>query len=312
MLIFGVVVVGLLATCLYLLFRPRRRSVQTRISEFVSLADPSDAAKLAGSTLPDRFIVSTEESLETSRWWKRFVEEVELAEVKMKPASIAIWTLLVTVAVMWLFAIVFTTAGLLLGLIVPFVVWGSIRRLVERKRSAFAEQLPDNLAVLASALRAGHSFVGALSVVVEDAPEPARTEFRRVVADERLGMQLEDALEMVAKRMNSEDLRQVGLVAVLQRETGGSTAEVLERVVDTVRERQDLRRLVRSLTAAGRMSRWVVSGLPLVLIAAIGLLNPNYLKPLFQHTSGRVMVVFAALLVISGSYVIKRIVDIKV
>jgi tight adherence protein B len=112
--------------------------------------------------------------------------------------------------------------------------------------------------------------------------------------------------------MNSEDLKQVGLVAVLQRESGGSTAEVLERVVDTVRERQELRRLVRTLTAAGRMSRWVVSGLPLVLIGAIALLNPGYLKPLFEHTSGRVMVVFAALLVISGSYVIKRIVDIKV
>jgi tight adherence protein B len=311
MLVFGAVVIGLLAGCLFLLFRPRHRSVQNRVAEFVSLADPSDGAKL-GSALPDRFIVSTEQSLEGSRWWKRFVEEVELAEIKMKPAYIALWTLFVTVALMWLFAVVFTFAGLVLALIVPFIVWGAIRRLVERKRSLFAEQLPDNLAVLASALRAGHSFVGALSVVVEDAPEPAQSEFRRVVADERLGVQLENALEVVARRMNSEDLKQVGLVAVLQRESGGSTAEVLERVVDTVRERQELRRLVRTLTAAGRMSRWVVSGLPLVLIGAIALLNPGYLKPLFEHTSGRVMVVFAALLVISGSYVIKRIVDIKV
>lgn len=312
MLVFGVLVIGLLGTCLFLLLRPPHRSVQTRIGEFVSLADPSDAAQLGGAGLPDRLFVSTEQSLETSRWWKRFVEEVELAEIKMKPAYIAMWTLLVTVALMWLFAVVFTFAGLVLALLVPFIIWGVIRRKVERKRSLFAEQLPDNLAVLASALRAGHSFVGALSVVVEDAPEPAQTEFRRVVADERLGMPLETALEVVAERMNNEDLKQVGLVAVLQRESGGSTAEVLERVVDTVRERQELRRLVRTLTAAGRMSRWVVSGLPLVLIGAIALLNPGYLKPLFQHTSGRIMVVFAALLVISGSYVIKRIVDIKV
>jgi len=311
MLVFAVLVIGLLAGCLLLLFRPRHRSVQTRVADFVSLADPADGVKL-GTGLPDRLLVSTEQSLKTTKWWTRFVEEVQLAEIKMKPAYIVIWTLLVTVALMWLFAIVFTFAGLVLALLVPFIVWGSIRRLVERKRSQFAEQLPDNLAVLASALRAGHSFVGALSVVVEDAPEPARAEFRRVVADERLGMPLEDALEVVVKRMNSEDLKQVGLVAVLQRETGGSTAEVLERVVETVRERQELRRLVRTLTAAGRMSRWVVSGLPLVLIGAIALLNPGYLKPLFEHTSGRVMVVFAALLVVAGSYVIKRIVDIKV
>jgi tight adherence protein B len=117
---------------------------------------------------------------------------------------------------------------------------------------------------------------------------------------------------VVVVRMNNQDLSQVALVAVLQRETGGSTAEVLERVVETVRERQELRRLIRTLTAAGRMSRWVVSSLPVVLVLAISFLNPNYLKPLFAHTSGRILLVFAALLVISGSLVIKRIVDIKV
>jgi tight adherence protein B len=213
---------------------------------------------------------------------------------------------------MWLLAVFFTFAGLLLGFIVPFTVWGVIRRKVEHKRQQFAEQLPDNLAVLASAIRAGHSFVGALSVVVEDAPEPARSEFRRVVADEQLGRPLEDALEVVVVRMNNRDLEQVALVAVLQRETGGSTAEVLERVVETVRERMELRRLVRTLTAAGRMSRWVVSFLPLVLLLAIWILNPSYLDPLTSQTSGRILLVFAALLVICGSLVIKRIVDIKV
>jgi len=166
--------------------------------------------------------------------------------------------------------------------------------------------------VLASAIRAGHSFVGALSVVVDDAPEPARSEFRRVVADEQLGRPLEDALEVVVVRMQNRDLEQVALVAVLQRETGGSTAEVLERVVETVRERMELRRLVRTLTAAGRMSRWVVSFLPLVLLLAIWVLNPSYLHPLTSQTSGRILLVFAALLVICGSLVIKRIVNIKV
>jgi tight adherence protein B len=166
--------------------------------------------------------------------------------------------------------------------------------------------------VLASAIRAGHSFVGALSVVVNDAPEPARSEFQRVVADEQLGRPLDEALEVVVERMRNQDLAQVALVAALQRETGGSTAEVLERVVETVRDRQELRRLVRTLTAAGRMSRWVVSFLPLVLVVAIWILSPSYLDPLFSHTSGRILFVFATVLVITGSMVIKRIVDIKV
>ncbi len=311
MIVFSVLIVALLGATLIVLFMPRRRTVQRRLAEFVSLAQTSDGKKI-GSAFPERVIVNTEKSLEGSRWWKRFVEEVELSDIKMKPAHIAIWTLLATVLIMWLFAIVFTTAAIVLGLLVPLIVWAAIRRKVESKRSQFAEQLPDNLAVLASALRAGHSFIGALSVVVEDAPEPTRSELRRVVADEQLGLPLEAALDVVVKRMKSDDLGQVALVAVLQRETGGSTAEVLDRVVETVRERQEVRRLVRTLTAAGRFSRWVVTFLPVALIVIISLLAPDYLKPLFTHTSGRILIVFAALLVIGGSLVIKKIVDIKV
>jgi tight adherence protein B len=311
MLVFGVLAVGLVAFCVLLLLMPRRRTLQRRLAEFVSLAEASDGSSIGGA-FQTGFINSTEKSLEGSQWWDRFVQEVELAEIRMKPAYIAIWTLIGTVVLMWLLAVFFTFAGLLLGFIVPFTVWGVIRRKVEHKRQQFAEQLPDNLAVLASAIRAGHSFVGALSVVVDDAPEPARSEFRRVVADEQLGRPLEEAIEVVVVRMKNRDLEQVALVAILQRETGGSTAEVLERVVDTVRERMELRRLVRTLTAAGRMSRWVVSFLPLVLLLAIWILNPSYLDPLLSQTSGRVLLVFAALLVVCGSLVIKRIVDIKV
>jgi len=311
MIVVSVFAVGLVAFCLFLLLMPRRRTFQKRLAEFVSMAEASDGGSIGGA-LQTGFLNTTEKSLEGAKWWGRFVEEVELAEIRMKPAYIAIWTLIGTVLVMWLLAVFFTFAGLLLGLIVPFTVWGIIRRKVEHKRQQFAEQLPDNLAVLASAIRAGHSFVGALSVVVDDAPEPARSEFRRVVADEQLGRPLEDALEVVVVRMQNRDLEQVALVAVLQRETGGSTAEVLERVVETVRERMELRRLVRTLTAAGRMSRWVVSFLPLVLLLAIWVLNPSYLHPLTSQTSGRILLVFAALLVICGSLVIKRIVNIKV
>ena len=311
MIVFSVFAVGLVAFCVFLMLVPKQRTLQKRLSEFVSLAQPSDGKSLGGN-LPQGVVANAEGSLEEARWWKRFNEEVELAEIQMSPSHILIWTLAGTIAVMWIGAIFFTYAALLLGFFVPIAVWGVIRRKVERKRRLFAEQLPDNLAVLASAIRAGHSFVGALSVVVEDAPEPAQSEFRRVVADEQLGRPLEDALEVVVVRMQNKDLAQVALVAVLQRETGGSTAEVLERVVETVRDRQELRRLIRTLTAAGRMSRWVVSLLPVALLLVIAILSPKYLKPLFAHTSGRILLVFAALLVICGSLVIKRIVDIKV
>jgi tight adherence protein B len=311
MIVFSILVVGLVAFCVFVLLAPRQRSLRKRLAEFVSLAKPVERRSV-GSAFSSSVVDTTQKSLQGRKWWARFREEVEIAEIEMNPVHILFWTALVTVALMWVFAVFFTFAAALLGLFVPVAVWGFIRRAAERKRAAFGDQLPDNLAVLASALRAGHSLVGALSVVVEDAPEPARSEFRRVVADEQLGRPLDEALEVVAHRMKNTDLRQVALVASLQRETGGSTSEVLDRVVETVRERQELRRLVKTLTAAGRMSRWVVTFLPVGLIAGIALLNPGYLKPLFTHTSGRILFVLAALLVIGGSMVIKRIVDIKV
>src|SRR2546430_4955152 len=188
---------------------------------------------------------------------------------------------------MWLLGTVVTAFLGLLGLAVPFLVRGFILFKIERKRRAFGDQLPDNLDVVASGLRAGHSLVGGLSLVVNDAAEPSRSEFRRVVADEQLGVPLEDALSVVARRMKSRDVEQVALVSSLQRETGSNSAEVLDRVIESIRERSALRRLVRGLTAQGRLSRWVVSLLPVGLLLVITLVNPTYMKPLFTHSSGR-------------------------
>ena len=137
-------------------------------------------------------------------------------------------------------------------------------RTLKRRRKRFAEQLPDALQVIASALRTGHSFAGALAVVVESASEPMKSEMQRVVADEQLGVPIQDSLGVVAERMASRDLEQLALVAQLQREAGGDAAEVIDRVAETVRERFDLKRLIETLTMQGRMSRWIVSALPVV------------------------------------------------
>jgi tight adherence protein B len=112
--------------------------------------------------------------------------------------------------------------------------------------------------------------------------------------------------------MDSKDLEQVALVATLQRETGGNTAEVLERVTETIRDRLELRRMVQSLTAQGRMSRWVLTGLPLLLLAAITVLNPTYIRPLYTEPLGQLVLGVAAVMVFCGSLVIGKIVDIKV
>ena len=133
-----------------------------------------------------------------------------------------------------------------------------------------------------------------------------------MVADEQLGIPLEDALQTVARRMDNRDIEQVALVSSLQRETGGNAAEVLDRVIENIRERQGLRRLVRTLTAQGRLSRWIVSALPVGLLLLISAINPAYMKPLFHHTSGKVILAVGAIMIVAGSLVIKKIVEIKI
>jgi tight adherence protein B len=301
----------LLVGALLALFNPRKATLRKRMANFVSMPAADEHARRS-TLLTEKVLAGAEKSLERTRWWSRFKEELEIAEIRVSPVQIVVLTVLVTGIVLWFLYVV---GGLLfapLAFFLPFIVRAVIKRKLARRRKLFSEQLPDNLQVLSSALRAGHSFVGALSVVVDDSPPPSREEFQRVIADEQLGVPLQDALDEVARRMDNRDLEQVSLVAALQRETGGNTAEVLDRVTDTIRERFELRRLVKTLTAQGRMSRWVVSALPVVLLSVITLINPGYMEPLYTTGVGRALLVGAGLMVVFGSLVIGRIVNIKV
>jgi tight adherence protein B len=313
MVLVAFLVAALVALGVMLVVSSRTRGTfRKRMAQFVSLPEVAEEERPT-ALLTDRVEEGTERLLGRTPWWGRFLDELELAGITWSPRRIVLFTFIGTFLFIWFLSVI---SGSLLvamiGLIVPFGVRGLIRRKVARKRQLFMEQLPDNLQVLSSALRAGHSFVGALSVVVEDAPDPSRSEFRRVIADEQLGVSLEDALHVVVERMDNRDLEQVALVAAVQRSSGGNTAEVLDRVTETIRERFELRRTVKTLTAQGRMSRWVVSILPLFLLVVISLINPHYMHVLYSSSGGRVALVVAAIMVISGSLVIKRIVNIKV
>ena len=311
MLIICLFVAALVGGGLFALLRPQGSTVRRRLSDFVSTTGQA-TEQPRREPLASRLFEGTEQSLERTQWWQAFKEGLELADIRIPPVQLLVGTLVLTLLFIW--ALATFVAGILglVGLAVPFAVRGLIMYKIEKKRRAFGDQLPDNLDVVASGLRAGHSLVGGLSLVVNDAAEPSKSEFQRVVADEQLGVPLEDALSVVARRMKSRDVEQVALVSSLQRETGSNSAEVLDRVIESIRERAALRRLVRSLTAQGRMSRWVVTFLPVGLLLAISAINPTYMRPLFTHTSGRVVLTIGAIMIISGSLLIKKIVNIKV
>ena len=301
----------LLALAVGALFSRRKRGLVSRISAFVSVAQ-SDDPKAPRTSLSELMSGGAEKSLERFAWWSRFREEVEIAKIKIHPTHIVLVTAFATVTAVSLVYVLGGAIFAVLALGVPWVTRTLVQRQLRRQRKLFAAQLPDNLQVLGSALRAGHSFVGALSVVVDDSAEPSRSEFRRVIADERLGVPLETTLDVVARRMGNRDVEQVSIVAALQRMSGGNSAEVLDRVAETVRERGQIRRMVQTLTAQGRMARWVITSIPVVLLGAFAMLNPEYMSPLFNETMGRFLLVFSAVMITIGSLVIKRIIEIKI
>jgi tight adherence protein B len=309
MVVLALLAASVVALLLIGLLQPRQSGLPKRMAEFVSVpglqsherrtaAGGAEAGN--GSTVQPGFLARLDETL-------------EIAQIRTSAATLVVGTIAAT-ALVFLFLDLLTGSPwwALLALLVPLGVREFVSRKLSRRRKAFAEQLPDSLQVISAALRSGQSFAGALAVVVESSADPMKSEMQRVVADEALGVPLEQAVAVVVKRMDSRDLEQVALVAQLQRDAGGNAAEVVDRVAETIRERFELRRLINTLTIQGRISRWIVSLLPVALLLLLSVINPHYLHPLVAHTAGKALLVFAAVLVVSGSYVIKKIVDIKV
>jgi tight adherence protein B len=299
--LFGAAVVAFL---LIAILQPKRSNLPARMAEFVSIRE---LQRDKGETAAD------EEGAERKDWWTRFEETLEIAEIKMEPEWIVAGTITGTLLTFLLIYLATNSVWwALLAFVIPYLVREWVLRTLARRRNKFAEQLPDALQVIGSALRSGHSFAGALAVVVESASEPMKSEMQRVVADEQLGIPIQDSLNVVAKRMASRDVEQLALVAQLQREAGGDSAEVIDTVAATVRERFDLKRLIQTLTMQGRMSRWIVSALPIVVILAVKLENPNYFHPLTSTLGGRIILILAAAWAVAGSFAIKKIVEIEV
>jgi tight adherence protein B len=178
-------------------------------------------------------------------------------------------------------------------------------------RGKFADQLPTALQDMAGAMRGGRSFSGALNAVIDGAPEPIRGEFEQVVGDEQLGRPIEVSLNAVADRMHSEDMQQVGLVAVLHRQSGSSVAEALEHVAEGARERAELLRELASLTGQAKLTSRLLTGLPIVLFIALTAISPQYARPLTHTVGGIVVIVFCSLLITLGWWVMRRIVRVE-
>jgi len=205
--------------------------------------------------------------------------------------------------------LVLSLAVVLLATVGPIV---ALALAISSRRSRFEEQLPDILNMVAGSLRGGWGVQQALGLVVQQAGPPAAPEFRRVDAETRLGMPLEQSLQRMADRVESQDFQAAVTAISIQREVGGNLAEVLDIVAATIRERAALARHVSSLTAESRLSAYILIGLPFLILAVLFLVNPTYLMPLLTTSAGLVIAVIGGLLLVIGIVWITRVSKVEV
>jgi tight adherence protein B len=314
LIIFACAVAQLLGLALFVLLatRLRRTGLRNRVGAFTAsgVTEVLEHAGLSSS----RILRSIERFLSGRKWWERFQSDVEISGIGREAIELVALAGIATIVASVLLGIALGTPVISLLVLVmgPLALNSVVKARLSKQRALFAEQLPTHLQELASTMRAGHSLVSGITSMVKSAAEPSRTEWARVVADEQLGMPLEEAMRPMARRMDSEDIGQVTLVAALHHRTGGNMAEVLERVADSVRERSELLRELRSLTAQARLSRWVVTALPPVVAGLVAVINPNYMRPLFETSTGVTLLLMAAGLIIAASLVMRAITNIKV
>lgn len=205
----------------------------------------------------------------------------------------------------FLFALV--TAG-----VAVFIPWGYLSLRKKRRIRDFERQLPDALDMIARALKAGHALTGGFQMVAMEFAEPARTEFRKTLDEVNFGVSYEDALRNMTERFDNPDLKFFVLSVIIQRQSGGNLAEILEKIGSLIRERFKLYGKVRTLTGEARISAVILCLLPFFIATVIYVLNREYLEILFREPVGQIMAGVSAVMMILGMLAMRRMVNIEV
>jgi tight adherence protein B len=235
---------------------------------------------------------------------------LHLAGIETEPGVFALRVVLAAL-VLTIVGFIISPVLAIVGLVAPFLGARMIVSAMGRKRQeAFAAQLPDVLQLLIASLRSGHSLPQALDAMVSESDQPARSEFERMLIEARLGQDFHAAMRATAERMGSEDLEWVASAVEINREAGGNLAEVLSNVNETVRGRYRLRRLIKTLTAEGRISLKVLTIIPLAAFAVRSLFDQKFRDVMF-HGIGPMVLAYGAASLLLGWVIVRRLIAVK-
>lgn len=305
-------VVGLAMTLL-----GERSVVEERLGRYaegqvVSTAG-DEAKKQRGSIIADYL----ERAGEGSDLFTNLSRDLARADLKLRPAEyIAVMVISIIISGVIGFIIssslIFAFIGMVVGAFLPRMY---VKRQEKNRLKKFDNQLSDMLNLMVNGLRAGFSTLQAMEAVSRELPPPINEEFHRVVQEMQLGIMMEDALDHLLRRINSEDLDLVITAVNVQREVGGNLAEILDSISFTIRERVRIKGEIQALTAQGRATAWVISAMPIALTALLFLINRSYIMQFFNpetRSCGIPIIVLAAVMIITGFIATQKIVDIDI
>ena len=314
-IIFVAVAVGLL---LFAFLGSGESSVEERLSRYTELTAPVDTEspkeeKAKSSPITDYL----DRSFSQSDWFEGISKDLAQADLKLRPTEyiflIVIASLGTGVLAGFLFgSIIFGVIGAVGGIFIPGLY-------VSRKKNGrlhqFEAQLADMLNLSVNSLRAGYSVIQALESVSKEMPNPTNVEIRRVVQEVQIGLTLDTALENLLRRMSSPDLKLIVTAINIQREVGGNLAEILDTISHTIRERVRIKGEIRVLTSQQTVTGYLIGFLPFALAGFLYLDNRKYIMRFFDpdtRTCGIPMVICGLLLIVSGFFIISKIVSIEV
>jgi tight adherence protein B len=307
---------GLLVFAIALLSAKETNTLDDALLQYTSggfMDNDDNDGGMAQTAFLQRAVQVTENFAEKQGFLTKVEGKLERADLPLRAAE-AIFFCAAIIVILGLVTVFL--AGPILALIV--VVLGCVGPLATlgylagRRKKQFQAQLPDMLALLSGSLRAGYSLMQGVEAVGKEVGEPMGKELRRVVNEARLGRDLEESMEGVAERMDSDDFAWAVMAVRIQREVGGNLSELLMTVSETMISRERLRRDVASLTAEGKISAIVIGGLPVGLGLTMYVINPEYMEPLLTTSMGQGMLGAATLAALIGFAWMKKTITIKI
>jgi tight adherence protein B len=309
----------------YLVLGGRYRSIrERRVARLATVVDRvvSDGVVSDGTTrergaislIPESLVVRAQEIAERRGFAAALRIKLDRAGMSLRTGEFVAGSALLVLAGYLPGTLLFSSVwiGMALGIVVGLLPLLVLNVKMGRRSKRMHAQLPDVLSILASSLRAGHSFLQSLDLVAQEIDEPSAEEYRRLLAELRLGRELNDALDAMALRIGSEDFKWAIVAVKIQREVGGNLAEILDTVAATLREREAVRGQIKALSAEGRLSMYLLCGLPFAVGGYMMIVNPKYLSLLWTTNMGLVMMAVGGSLMTLGIIWMRKVVRIDV